>query len=93
MINPRKVVRPLSQDRAVREMNKYKNSEVFDLIYPNRATMLHFGELLTKYQVRNPRQVFDVFLVATMLSSQVTKLLTLNVADFKFEEVEVISLK
>ena len=64
----------------------YRN--VFKLVFPNVETVAVFEKLCKKYK---GDRIFDLFLVATMISNGVDKILTYNVRDYKdIEEIEVI---
>lgn len=92
MINPRKIVRPLTQKLVAAEIRKYIQSRVFNIVVPNEKTLPVFISLLKKYKLKNPRQVFDLFLAATMISNDIFCILTANVGDFAFKEIKVINL-
>jgi len=90
--SPFHVIRPLSVKSATLEIEKYQSNDTFHIIYPNDSTISVFLDLLRKYKVRNSKHVFDVFLVATMLSNHIDTILTANVKDFVFNEIKTIKL-
>lgn len=92
MINPKKIIKPLSQKIVALEMKRYVSSGIFEIIYPNLKTVSVFTGLLKKYKLKNPRQTFDLFLVATMISNDIFQILTLNRKDFQFNEINVVEL-
>ena len=92
MVNPKKIVRPLSQIQVAGEIEKYLKIGYFRVIYPNIDTITSFSFLLKKYQTKNPRKIFDIFLVATMLSNKIKYILTANAKDFRFKEVKIVGL-
>jgi len=92
MMNKKIISKPLSQKMVSGEIQKYINSGTFTFIYPTNETHAIYLNLLKKYQLKNPHQVFDLYLVATMLSSKVHVILTANGKDFQFEEISVIQL-
>lgn len=92
MVNPKKIRKPLSQKVIVYEINKYQESGAFKIIYPNDETIEVFLRLLKKYILPNPKQMFDLFIVATMLSHNITYILTANTKDFPYKEIKVIPL-
>lgn len=92
MVNPKKIVKPLTMKLAALEVEKYKQSKLFHIIYPNDQTLTVFISLLRKYQIKNPKKIFDLCLMATMLSNNVFSILTTNKNDFQFEEISVIEL-
>jgi len=70
---------------------KYTHSENFLKIYPGSKILEGILDLLKKYKVTK-QEIFDLQLVATMLSNNVTRLYTYNKDDFiKFKEIEVLS--
>lgn len=93
MKNPQKIGRPLTQKQIVTEIENYQRSGAFSFIYPNEKTLFFFKNLLRKISLKNPRQAFDVFLVGTMLSNGVKRILTNNPKDFRdFSQIRIISL-
>lgn len=91
--NPKRVVHPLTQKKAVTEAEKYIQSGLFEIIRPVEETIQTFFHLLDKIQLKDSRQVFDVFLVATMVTNGITRILTENYQDFSlFKEIKVIRL-
>ena len=62
--------------------------KIFKIVFPNSETMVTFEKMYKKYK---GNRIFDLFLVATMISNGVDKILTYNVRDFKdIEEIKVI---
>lgn len=92
MVNPKKITKPLQQTVVASETEKYIQSEEFRIIYPNSKTIQIFTRLLKKYPLKNPRQTFDLFLVATMMASDIFQILTLNEKDFQFKEIKIVKL-
>lgn len=80
--NPKRVPKPLTRTQAINEVKKYLYSGVFNLIHPST----HSADLLLKniqyWQKSSLAHIFDVQLVATMMSNNIKCLLTLNVNDF-----------
>jgi len=77
----------------IQEYLRFLQSDAFIIIYPNEGTIQIFNNLLKKY-ASSPRRVFDLFLVATMLSHHVRKILTFNAKDYaSFPEIQIISPK
>ena len=92
--NPGRITRPLTQKQVSLEVEKYLSSSSFTVIYPNDKTMTFFTKLLKRYRLKNSRQTFDFFLVATMLSNGIKTILTANDQDFRlFEKIKVVKLK
>ena len=73
-------------------VNQYLSSP-FEIIYPNLSTNKIMVELLKKKGLTNGR-IFDVYLIATMLSNEIKYIVTANVKDFReFESISVLDLK
>jgi len=78
-----------SPREAVAELNKLVTA--FPSVYPGPETCGCLFRLLERYQIKKIH-VFDVFLVATMLSNAMDTLFTDNEKDFKFfKEIEVVN--
>ena len=92
MVNPKKIVKPLSESRVAKEMKKYQQCQ-FEMIYPNAETLFLLGNLIRKTKLANPKRFFDLFLAATMLANKVETILTANVGDFQIEGIRTIELK
>jgi len=60
------------------------------VVYPSCETISIFWELVTKYN-KSSNALFDVYLVATMLSHGIQIIVTDNQKDFSFEEISVIN--
>lgn len=84
----RRLDSPITPNLASELVNGYLSSP-FEIIYPNLNTNKITAEILKKNEFKDG-QVFDVFLVATMLSSDIRHIVTANVADFKkFDGISV----
>lgn len=90
--NPRRVADPRSPEEARLEIEKYANAARIRIVYPGNDIMDRALDLLQQHpQVRGP-EVFDLFLVATMLSSGVTRIYTYNQQHFsRFQGIEVLT--
>ena len=89
--NPKRVNKPRTQKEALLEMEKYFYSRNILKIYPGTEIMERILGLLKKYKV-SQQEIFDLKLVATMLSNNVSRIYTYNQADFaQFEEIEVLN--
>lgn len=95
----RRLSTPISPKLASELVNQYLSSP-FEIIYPNLNTNKIMIELLKKNEQSSSAnrfkdgQIFDVFLVATMLSSNISHIVTVNIADFKeFDGISVLDLK
>lgn len=66
---------------------------MFKIIRPNEETFKVFIQLIKKYKLKDPRQFFDIYLCATMLSHKVDTILTANAKDFsQISEIKIIPL-
>ena len=88
----RRLSNPITPELATELVNQYLYSP-FEIIYPDINTNKIMIELLKKNQFKDG-QIFDVYLVATMLSSNIKRIVTANVSDFKrFENISVLDLR
>ncbi len=88
--NPKRVTDPVSQEEATIEIEKYFTSRKILKIYPQVDTLKRTIQLLKIYQVKQ-MVIFDLQLVATMLSNKIKRLYTFNRDDFsKFKEIEAL---
>jgi len=90
----KRVSNPLSRSRALAEAQKYLYSGVFEIIHPSNES----AELMLKnirfWQKSSPAHIFDLQLIATMLSNQVGAILTANTKDFfGVAGIEVLDLR
>jgi len=87
----KRVTNPREPAEAIAEIKKYLSAKSMLKIYPGDGITEKMLELLEKYQVTR-QSIFDVQLVATMLSHGITKIYTYNQEHFtKFGEIEVLS--
>lgn len=87
----RRLSNPISPKLASELVNEYLTSP-FEIIYPNFNTNEIIIKLLKEGSFRDG-QIFDVYLIATMLSSNIKHVITANVADFKkFDNISVLDL-
>ena len=88
--NPKRVTHPLPPEEAMEEVRKYLQARNILKIYPGEDIVEKIAELSRRHSVSGPR-IFDLKLVATMLSNGVRRLYTYNEEHFKdFEEIEVV---
>ncbi len=91
LTNPKVVSTTREQSEVVSEMRKYFVSKRILKIYPTSETLRVMLELLEKYPVSR-QDVYDLQLVATMLSNGVTKICTYDANDFrKYKGIEVLT--
>jgi hypothetical protein len=83
---------PRTQEEALEEVKKYLQSGRIGKIYQESATGEVMLDLMKRYPIKR-QEIFDLQLVATMLSNQVSRIYTFNRDDFlKFTELEVLEL-
>lgn len=88
----RRLSNPIPPKLASELINQYLSSP-FEIIHPNLNTNKIMVDLLKANRFRNG-QIFDVYLIATMLSCNIRQILTANVEDFKkFDGISVLDLK
>ncbi len=88
----RRLSNPVTPKLATELVNRYLYSP-FEIIYPNIDTNKIIVELLKKNQFKDG-QIFDVYLIATMLSNNIRRIVTANVSDFKkFDSISVLDLQ
>ncbi len=89
--NRKQITSVLSREKALSEIEDYFLKGKSDLVFAHRGTLDKIIELLKKYPV-NAQDIFDLQLVATMLSNNITRIYTYNVKDFLvYSEIEVIN--
>jgi len=83
----RRAVNPLSSSEALDEIAVYHRT--FPLLVPGDAALDRLQTLIERYDIQG-QDVFDAFILATMLSHDVRRICTFNRSDFeRFREVEV----
>lgn len=88
----RRIDSPLSPLKAQEIFEDYLKLP-FRIIVPNQETIKILSMLCQKKRITNG-QIFDAYLVATMLSNQIKHIVTANVKDFKsFTGIKVLSLE
>ncbi len=81
----------LSNENAIAEIEDYFLKGESDIIFMHRGTLEKMIELLKKYPV-SAQDIFDLQLVATMLSNNITRIYTYNDKDFsRYSEIEVLN--
>lgn len=84
----RRIAKPLSPLKAQEIFEDYLKLP-FEIIFPSRETIGKLSMLCGKNKIKDG-QVFDAYLVATMLSHQIKHIVTANTKDFKmFSEIKV----
>lgn len=87
----KQVKQPLKTKLALKIINKIKKNKNLVFIFPQENTYFKALKLTEKYQTKGS-DIFDLYLVATMLDNNISTLCSHNLADFqKFSEVNVFS--
>lgn len=85
-----KVKQPLNVETASELIKEIANNKNIVCLYPRQATYLRTLELAKKYKILG-RDIFDAYLVATMLDNGVGLIYTRNLKDFeKFSEITAL---
>lgn len=88
----KRVVKPLLPNLALDLVKQYLNSP-FRIIAPNENTVDFVLSLSSRLNIKDG-QIFDIYLVATMLSHKISTILTTNIKDFEMiSSIKVIDLK
>jgi toxin-antitoxin system PIN domain toxin len=89
--DPKRVGSPRSQEEALFEIEKYHRSKNILKIFPGPDVIEKTLDLLKRYNTTK-QGIFDLHLVATMLSNNVTRLYTYNQDHFaKFNEIQPLT--
>lgn len=89
--NPKRVANPIYSQVAIVEVKKYFQSESIMKIYP-KEDILERMIALFKYHPIEKAEIFDLQLIATMLSNEVSQIYTYDQELFtKFEEIKVLT--
>ena len=89
--DPKRVGSPRSPEEALLEIEKYHRSRNILKIFPGPGVIEKTLDLLKRYNTTK-QGIFDLHLVATMLSNNVTRLYTYNQYHFtKFNEIELLT--
>lgn len=88
--DPRRVANPRSHQEAVQEIENYYKAPLLLKLYPGPDVIDITIELLKRYEVRK-QEVFDLQLVATMISNGIRRIYTFNHEHFrKYTEIETV---
>ncbi len=86
----RRVDNPRTQEEAATEIEKHLKAEHVLKLYPGPDVMDIMLDLLRSYEIKK-QGVFDLQLVATMLSNNIKRIYTFNRGHFdKFVEIETL---
>jgi predicted nucleic acid-binding protein len=90
--SPRRVTTPCSPEEARAEMEKYTRANRLQKIYPNQATLEQTLDFMRQHPEGARQEIFDLFLVATMMANGVTRIYTYNQQHFtRFAGIEVLT--
>jgi toxin-antitoxin system PIN domain toxin len=90
--SPRRVTTPCSSEQAREEVEKYIRADHILKVYPDRAALEQTLELLRQHPEVTRQNIFDLFLVATMLANGVARIYTYNQQHFtRFAGIEVLT--
>jgi len=88
--NPRRVFNPVSTQDALAEIQRYLNSLFIRMIYPPPDGLKGLLKLYERYSVQS-QEIFDLYLIVTMLANNVRNVYTFDDTVFrKFKEIEVL---
>lgn len=88
----RRVEKPLSAKEALSLVEQYLSSP-FRIIFPSTETIQATLALGYKQNFKNGK-IFDVYLIATMLSNNISSIITVNAKDFKdFPGIKVFDIR
>lgn len=88
--DPRRVANPRTQEEAIAEIEKYLEEECLLKLYPGPDIIEVMLDLLRRYKIKK-QEIFDLQLVATMLSNNIKRIYTFNRGHFdKFTEIEAL---
>lgn len=89
--DPRRVTSPRSGEEARAELEKYANSSRIMTLHPTQDVLTRVIALLETYPQVTRQNIFDLFIVATMLGNGANRIYTFNESDFNlFSEIEVL---
>lgn len=88
--SPKRVSQPLNPKQALEEIEKYLKAKNIIKIYPKEDTCQKVIDLSRKHKIKG-QMIFDVQIVATMLTNNVGRIYTYDRKDFgKFKEIEIL---
>lgn len=79
--NPKIIPRFLTPGEAVEKVRTYLESP-FEILEPNKQTLKMALDLIGQHKIKQ-KDIFDAYLVATMITNEVFTLYTANDQDFK----------
>lgn len=89
--NPRRATDPLTVEEATDQIRRYSESEDLTLIYPGPGIVAQMLSLLEIHPVTDS-DIYDLFLMATMLENGVKQIYTFNTKHFTpFSDIEALT--
>ncbi len=86
----KRVASPRSQQEAISEIEKYFSCKRIAKFSPGPDVIEIMLDLLNRHNIKR-QEIFDLQLVATMLSNDITRIYTFNRGHFeKFQEIEAL---
>jgi uncharacterized protein len=90
--NPRRVSNPRSPQEAMDEVEKYRAAGTIQKIFPGDDILERVQTLWHQHPQVTRQEIFDLHLVATMLTNGVTRIYTYNTQDFaSYTEITVLT--
>jgi uncharacterized protein len=90
--SPRRVTTPRSPEEARAEVEKYARAANILKMYPDSTALEQTLDLMQQHPQVTRQDIFDLFLVATMMANGVTRIYTFNQQHFtRFAGVEVLT--
>jgi predicted nucleic acid-binding protein len=85
------VTDPISPAEAIKEIETYVKAKNIRKVHPREDIFDITIDLLKNYKIKD-KDIFDLQLVATMISNEMTQIYTYNQNDFlKFKGIEVLT--
>ena len=92
LTSPRRVSSPRASEEARAEVEQYVRADHILKIYPESTALDRTVELLHHHPQVARQEIFDLFLVATMMANGVTRISTYNPQHFtRFAGIEVLT--
>jgi len=80
--NPKKIEKPLSQNQAILVIQKFIESDYFQIIAPKDKTIFLLLNFLKRYKVKS-LEIYDLHLAATMKDNNISIIYTADTNIFK----------
>ncbi len=86
----RRIPRPLSIQDAAQEMSVYSSLHTIGILLPSPSTYSKALDLCTRYNL-SAQEIYDAYLIATALDSQITYIISGDTGMKRFREITVIN--